>query len=395
MLLAQRAWPRTTYHVICNWILPLGYLCLLSGLFLLPGRSQYHQLFYVLVATPALIALMLEPTHFKRLFREPVLLAFLLFTAWALLSLVWSLGEESPGSLIKRPFFIFLLFAATTLIALHNRLRLEQSMAAAAVLAVPFALYGLVLFAQDWTPDSRLVGSGALDNPLLSSHLYGFFCVAWLGFAMTRPHKQALLAVLPLVVLGATLLATGSRTPLVATSMAAAWLVLACWNRRAAWLAVIGAASIGALLLWFPESLLSRGTSYRLDIWQFVLGKVAQYPLLGHGLDAPLEVPVAALNMVFSEPHSFALGVVYYTGVIGLVLWLAMFVLGLVTCWRQRQDGLFVIAGALLVYGLGAGLTEGGAIFTRPKEHWFLVWIPLALIAALSIANRYRKEPQA
>jgi hypothetical protein len=40
------------------------------------------------------------------------------------------------------------------------------------------------------------------------------------------------------------------------------------------------------------------------------------------------------------------------------------------------------------VYGIGAGLTEGGGILSRPKEHWFLLWIPLAIIAALSVAQR-------
>ena len=27
------------------------------------------------------------------------------------------------------------------------------------------------------------------------------------------------------------------------------------------------------------------------------------------------------------------------------------------------------------MYGIGAGLTEGGGIISRPKEHWYLLWI--------------------
>jgi tRNA A-37 threonylcarbamoyl transferase component Bud32 len=42
------------------------------------------------------------------------------------------------------------------------------------------------------------------------------------------------------------------------------------------------------------------------------------------------------------------------------------------------------------MYGIGAGLTEGGGILSRPKEHWFLLWIPLAIIAGLSVAQRRR-----
>jgi tRNA A-37 threonylcarbamoyl transferase component Bud32 len=47
-----------------------------------------------------------------------------------------------------------------------------------------------------------------------------------------------------------------------------------------------------------------------------------------------------------------------------------------------------IVASTLLIFGIGAGLTEGGGIISRPKEHWFLLWIPLALIAGLSIAQR-------
>lgn len=28
-------------------------------------------------------------------------------------------------------------------------------------------------------------------------------------------------------------------------------------------------------------------------------------------------------------------------------------------------------------------MTEGGGLLPRPKEHWFITWIPLAFISAL------------
>jgi hypothetical protein len=52
---------------------------------------------------------------------------------------------------------------------------------------------------------------------------------------------------------------------------------------------------------------------------------------------------------------------------------------------------MLIIASTWLIFGIGAGLTEGGGIISRPKEHWFLLWIPLALIAALSINQRARR----
>ena len=101
-----------------------------------------------------------------------------------------------------------------------------------------------------------------------------------------------------------------------------------------------------------------------------------------------MAIYLEGFSVPFSEPHSFAIGVLYYTGIIGLSLWLALHAAALSHCWRQRHNALFIIAGALLIYGIGAGLAEGGGILARPKEHWFLTWIPLALIAALNIATK-------
>nr|BFE91970.1 hypothetical protein GCM10020185_25060 [Pseudomonas brassicacearum subsp. brassicacearum] len=63
----------------------------------------------------------------------------------------------------------------------------------------------------------------------------------------------------------------------------------------------------------------------------------------------------------------------------------------MLSSWRYRVQPLLVVASTWLVYGMAAGLTEGGGILSRPKEHWFLLWIPLALIAALSINYRARR----
>jgi hypothetical protein len=47
----------------------------------------------------------------------------------------------------------------------------------------------------------------------------------------------------------------------------------------------------------------------------------------------------------------------------------------------------------LVVYGLSAGLSEGSNFFSRPNENWFLIWIPLSLVAALSISQRLQSKP--
>ncbi|TWC41362.1 O-antigen ligase [Pseudomonas sp. SJZ079] len=381
-----------TFSFICDWLLPLGYLMLLIGLAVLPDRSLYHKSFYALIAAPALIALILRPETLRMLLREPIVLLFLAFSAWSLLSISWSATETPIGSLLKRPLYVFMLFAGCSLLTRQSSRRLEQTTLIAALLMIPLTLYSLSAFAISGMPDSRLVGPGALDNPLLSSHLFGFFCIFWLALVMTLPQRQSWIAIAPLLISAITLLATGSRTPILATAIACGWLTLACWNRRSIMLVLAGALTLAGLLILYPDALVSRGTSFRLELWQDALDKISRRPWLGFGFGASLAIYIEGLATTFREPHSFAIGVLYYTGIIGLGLWLAMHLVALKHCWRQRHNWLFVIGGALLAYGIGAGLAEGGGILSRPKEHWFVTWIPLALIAALNIRSRHTQE---
>ncbi|MDO9622577.1 MAG: O-antigen ligase family protein [Pseudomonas sp.] len=382
------SWTQRPYAFICNWLLPLGFIVLLIGLAVLPERSLYHKLFYALIAIPTLFALAMRPLASKALWFNPVIITFLMFSFWALLSTSWSDTDASFGSLLKRPLYILMLFAACALIGLQSNQRLALSTLLAALLMLPITGYSLAVFISSWIPGDRLIGGGALDNPLLSSHLFGFFCTLWLALSMTLSPRQSWAAFSAALLMGFALLATGSRTPLAATALVCAWLILACWNKRSIWLLASGALGFLALVLLYPESLSNRGLSYRPELWAGTLSKISQQPWQGFGFGAHLEILIADLAMAFSEPHNFALGVLYYTGIVGLTLWLAIHGIALLQCWRHRSDALFIVCGALLVYGIGAGLTEGGGILPRPKEHWLITWIPLALIAALSIRTR-------
>lgn len=64
-------------------------------------RSLLHKLFYGLFSIPTLIALCLRPRELKELLHEPIVVAFLVFAAWALLSLAWGPSGESLGGFLK------------------------------------------------------------------------------------------------------------------------------------------------------------------------------------------------------------------------------------------------------------------------------------------------------
>jgi len=379
------------FDIICRWILPVGYLLLLSAMFFLSGRTLYTKVVYGALCLPALLALILRPGELRALLREPLFVGFLLFIVWAVISLLWSPTLHETSGLIKRPLYILMLFVGTCLIVRHRRESLNPIFFGAAIIALLASILNLSLFIREFTPDMRMIGVGAFDNPLLSSHVFGFFCAFWLSISMTCKRLPVLYVSIPgVLVMFAAVLATGSRTPLVALACAVLWLCFICWGYRSALLIAVIIAVVACVLLFFPQILTVRGDSYRLEIWQIALERIAARPWIGHGFDAPLSID-PGIGYSLMEPHSFGLGALYYVGILGFTLWLLMQLWGLLRSWRQRAQPLFIIASTWLVFGMGAGLTEGGEILSRPREQWFLLWIPLALITALSIGRRSQR----
>jgi len=377
------------FDFLVLWILPIGLLLLLSSLFFVSNRNVLHRIVYILFSVPTLFMLCMRPRELKELLREPLALAFLVFSAWALTSLLWSPEPTTDTDLFKRPLNTFMLFGGCGLLLHYRNELFKPIFFSAAVIALVVSLCNLVAFVKGFEPGMRMIGGrGALDNPLLSSHLFGFFCVYWLYVCMTTQRLKVLWFSAPaLAVMLAAVLATGSRTPLVALTLTVLWMTFVSRNRRSALLIaslVLGAA---ALLLLYPESITERGSSFRFELWGMSLQRIAEHPWIGHSYDSELYLTLSD-GYQLREPHSFALGVLYYVGIIGFIPWIFMIGWGLYKGLKERAQPLFILASSLLTYGIGAGLTEGGGILSRPKEHWFVLWIPLAIIAGLSIAQR-------
>jgi O-antigen ligase/tRNA A-37 threonylcarbamoyl transferase component Bud32 len=379
------------FDFLVLWILPIGLLLLLSALFFVTNRNVLHRFFYITFSVPTLFLLCMRPRELRELLREPLAIAFVVFSAWALTSMLWTPESTNDTDLLKRPLNTFMLFGGMGLVLHYRNELFKPIFFSAALIALVATTFNLVHFITDFEPGGRMIGGrGALDNPLLSSHVFGFFTIYWLYVCVTtRRLKNLWFAVPALAIMLAAVLATGSRTPLVALVLAALWLTFASPNRRSAMMIAGLALGASLVLLIDPQIITARGDSSRLGLWQMSLERIAEHPWIGHSYDSDLYLSLG-WGETLREPHSFALGVLYYVGIIGFIPWIFMIGWALYNSFQQRAQPLFILASSLLAYGIGAGLTEGGGILSRPKEHWFLLWIPLALIAGLSIAQRRR-----
>lgn len=369
---------------IIAYLLPIGWLVLLTGMFWSGDRALYHKLYYALLAAPTLLTLLLQPRLLKRLLYNPLILTFIVFGCYTVLSLLWSDTDNKFSSLAKRPLYVLMLFLGVGLLALKSPQRLNTLLLLAGGIAAGSGALSFAYFLYSTGGVGRLSGYGALFNPLLAAHVYGFFAAFWLATWFTRvdAHGSAVLPVLLLLVLGVVLLGTGSRTPLLALSLTLIWLTATHASRRSL---IAGACAIllaAGLLLLLPEALLQRGLSYRPEIWLGALQLAADSPWFGYGFDHTLSIPLQSKSLTFNDPHNIELAVLLAGGLTGLILWVSLYAIALLFAWRNRHNALVMTASALVIYGLGAGLTEGRGFLSRPNEHWFLIWIPLALLAA-------------
>ncbi|UFH49733.1 O-antigen ligase family protein [Pseudomonas sp. KNUC1026] len=359
-----RVYADRAFDAITQWILPFGLLAFLCGMFVLPGRGPLQTLYYLFLALPTLVALLLRPRELLVALREPIVLLALGLAAWAVASIAWSDTTDSATSLAKRPLLMLLLFPALALIARHRLEALPALVKIAATVTTLFTAEFLVSYVAYPTVETRFVGGGAFDNPLLSAHLFGFFCTYWLYRCLSErnPFTFAWCAAGALITFAAVL-ATGSRTPLMALSLAVGWMALVNRDKRSVGLLLAGLVAGALTFLVFHQELMSRGSSYRFDIWKIVAGHIADHPWKGHGYDAELVVDVN-VGYMLAEPHNFALGALYYLGIIGFIPWAGVQLVALRCGLQLRHQPLLVLGSTWLIFGISSGLTEGGGVFS-------------------------------
>lgn len=381
------AWRARINDHLTNWVLPLGILLLLTSMMWAGEKRLFQQLFYVFLALPAFVLALNCRDLAAALLRSPVFIAFLCFAAYFSISISWSGTDESVLSLLKRPLYVLSLFFAFAGVAFHRPDRLTAVLRLSSIIAVVAASVQLAFFLLS-DDGARLAGYGALHNPLLTSHVFGFFLVLWIAYWIHHRRFFLPVAMIAVAVLGALILATGSRTPLLALSATILWLGLMTGDRRGVIAFSILVLAGGIIAVLWPEAIAQRGLSYRPQIWAEAIRQALEFPTFGHGYNHALRIQVEGINYAFSDPHNMTLSVFYRGGALGLVFWAALFASALFVSWKNRKDVMIFAFSATIVYGLVASMTEGGSFLSRPKEHWFLLWIPFALLTAATLRRR-------
>ncbi|TBU88017.1 hypothetical protein DNK34_22155 [Pseudomonas dryadis] len=363
-------------------ILLPGLLCLLLGI-ALPTSKLYYQLMILLLWLPSLYLLFANRQDWRS-WCTPLMGLVTVFFAWALLSSLWSNGEE-PGREIKHALMIYLTLWAGVLAAGIAQRQLVLLLAvccycmaalAAVCLFTAYVLYELPL-------SFRLTSFWQLSHPILAAHVFGFFLMALLHLKPARVIHQAFWC-LGLLSLAAFVFFTQSRGVWLALGVG---LVFSALLRRE-WIYVLGAVGGIAVLIvmaiLMPNLVTDRGLSYRPELALEGLSLLAQHPWGGLGMGSVYSLPLPVLNAVFDHPHNLFISVGLDLGGVGLLLWLGIWGLVFRVGWRARTSPLGCALLGVWCFASVAFLSDGSGIWSKPREIWFLTWIPLTLALALT-----------
>ncbi len=385
--------------ILQHYILPLGFLLFLTGMIYFSSMSAYQGKTYLFFMLPSVILMMINFKVLKNFSRDKTFWLLIGLFAYMATSLAWNDTIISDIAHLKRLVLIFIfLMGAIYMGENHTKLIINLLLSATIMLAISgcYAIY-LHYSNHNGLFATRFVGIGNFSNPLLSSHVYGVFTVFLMAYISTQYQGKLtsfihLLIVLFIILFVMTLL-TQSRTAMLALTMATLALFLWCQPKITLYFISLLILSATIILIFKPDIILARGFSARPELWKISLEKISLAPCLGHGLATKLDITIPRFYHVFSEPHNIYLGTAYYGGMLGLLL-LLMLLLNLIysSVLIAKSNPLAMIGIAMLIYGLTAGMTEGGNIFPRPKETWFIIWLPIALL--LMVKYKHLKQLQ-
>lgn len=324
-----------TAAVFFFWIFFSGVFIGAGGLGLSGSMGFVGLMWSPMLLWPALLVLRRRP---------PALLAFFIFIVFAALSLLWSpydRPDQAVKLLLLTPLFLLVPFGIARLDA-KRRMRFAAFTAIITLLVAAFFLAESLLGA----PVSQFVqvaangeapGAEALAfaNRVLSRGASAFILLGgpmaiWLWRAGWRAPAVilGLSAALSSASFGveANIIALAAGCALGAAAFLRPQLALPGLFYVAAGLVALAPLVLGAIVAWTPESVANAmpfSWHQRLEIWGYALGRLAEAPLFGLGLDASrtmndeMMLRGYPLNLIPLHPHNGGLHIWLETGAIG------------------------------------------------------------------------------
>jgi O-antigen ligase len=374
-------------------LMATGVFVQVAGYFVLIREKHLRTWLYVAVGIPVVLLLWQQARHLP--WRGPLVQLAIWTPAYLGLTAVWAEGNGwmEVAEYLKTSAMVTVFIIGVILVQARYPRFQNHVLAIAAGLGAGHALLSLGFLVQehgfDWP---RLVPLGLLGHEIRGAMVYGAVALIAFGLLLrtTGGARRVAYGLAGVAALTA-MVATQSRGPLIALVIGVTLLFLISrrWSppghgARLLWVALGVALAVATVASW--DSLLSRGLSYRDDIWRAVLPEIEHSFWFGRGIGENSTITITT-GEVFVHAHNFILCTWRFAGVVGVALVLLQVTLALGTAWRRRQGWPDPLWGVLLAYGCLCLLTNGQYPLARPTQAWFVYWVPIAFLSAACTAT--------
>lgn len=363
-------------------------LMLIAAFILLPSSKLVNNLFYVLIAIPALV-------YFIRFHRQFITSTYIDYLFLVFLSYCFIFGLiHDPGFAKYSVYLLLFTMVISRLVDLQlftpqriGRLLFWGLIAYVLISAAVYTVQG------GYELGDRLsVLPSRLSSPIFTSTLIACSLVLVTPFWIRQRSYFEASAGITLALLTVSLFLQ-SRTGLVGIGLWAAcisvWLaakykfigIALVTITMGAALSLVGYTLIEADKL---SSLYTRADSNRFQIWQFVLSSWSQCGIFqGCGLN--FEIQPFSGEKTYNHPHSIFMAIGIYLGLLPLVLFIFLMVAVLWLALKQQNWWGGYLIMALILLNL-----DGSLVVDSPNELWLLVWLPAGLIVNQHLIDKQK-----
>lgn len=353
---------------------------------------------------PATLYLVFKKKALENSFKSPSFLSASGLITILYLSVYWSETKDPSEEIIRhtRWFLETLIFFTSMHLYAKSGLHRKQvhgyTIQAGLVAAVIIAIF---FYLRDSEYPQRITGLGLLDEVIASSSILVTLWVVSLTSLRPDRKKDILLASATLLLVTVYTVLNQSRAPLgVALFAWGAFILLYCHGVRRfiipALFLGVAVAYLGDLQIF--DSMIERGTSYRLDIWRATLSNIDVFFWKGVGAassvaDTPIGAAIEeATGVRYDHPHNLFLstwvdgGILAFISIVSLVA--ALFFKALARPAQERNLALWMLATMV-----GLCFTDPDTLVTSPQEIYLVFWTPIGLLSGMLFGQKAPHRP--
>jgi O-antigen ligase len=337
---------------------------------------------------------MFSRKSFMMICTSKIFLMVLLFVGYSMATLLW--GARGTYSeyihILIRSLSVLVFYALTIELSLvDERFRgriffvLCWISLVGAILAMYLTHYNFIY------PPARLMDIGAFRSPIQAGSVYGMILIIIYYQFLSKGWRWYNILYIPLfIALLTILLLTQSRGPLLALIIA--FFVGSIVARDFKMLIILTLIATGVWILvssgerFFYDLIITRGTSYRLEIFQCVFKIIMEKMVFGHGMLMEFTCTMSNGTLI-SRTHNLFLAAWLYGGLVGLSLLVGFLIKSL---WVSAQYFMCknnCIYISWLIFSLICVSTGNHNAISNPHPLYLFLWMPLGLLTAFELTE--------